>query len=90
MKVPRVPLERRHNVLRAGPGLIRKCLTLVKPDLDRPDVLLRYCHLCGDPLVCVYSRKYIVIYASYTTCHLRLCYMRCLCLYKHKCTYREV
>lgn len=35
-----VPLERRHNVLRAGPGLIRKCLTLVKPGLDFPKVLL--------------------------------------------------
>lgn len=48
-----MPLERRHNILRAGSGLIRKCLTLVKAGFDRPDVLFhdpsanlrRYCYL---------------------------------------------
>lgn len=74
MEVSRVPLERRHNVLRAKLGLIRKCLTLVKPDLDRPDVLFRYRHLCGSSLMCAHSRKYIVIHAGYTTCH-PVCYM---------------
>lgn len=32
LEMLQVPLGRRHNVLRAGSGLIRKCLTLVKPD----------------------------------------------------------
>lgn len=34
-----MPLERRHNILRAWSGLIRKCLTLVKASLEHPDVL---------------------------------------------------
>lgn len=62
--IERVPLKRRHNVLRVRPGLIRKCLTLVKHGLDRPDVLHdtpgnpHQGHPCGGRALCLHSRIY--------------------------------
>lgn len=72
-----IPLERRHNVLRVGPGLIRKCLTLVKPGLDCPDIPLH--DTPGNPYqtttiatpavvaLCDHSHEYILICAGYVT-----------------------
>lgn len=71
------PLERRHNVLRARPGLIRKCLTLVKPGPDCPDIPLH--DTPGNPYqtttiatpavtaLCDHSHEYILICAGYVT-----------------------
>lgn len=72
-----IPLERRHNVLRAEPGLIRKCLTLVKPGLDCPDIPLH--DTPGNPYqtttiatpavatLCDHSHEYILICVDYAT-----------------------
>lgn len=71
------PLERRYNVLRARSGLIRKCLTLVKPGPDCPDIPLH--DTPGNPYqtttiatpavtaLCDHSHEYILICAGYVT-----------------------